>query len=103
VTALYRLRAATAAKRLGLAPRLAHLDRTSLHVDGRYHSEEEPEAEVMHITRGSSRDHRPDLHQVMLELLVEHQAGIPLRMKPLSGHRHDAPEFGQVVTDHIAQ
>jgi transposase len=60
VTELYRLMAATAAERLGLAPRLAHLDRTSLHVDGRYNSDEEPEDKVVPITRGYSRDHRPD-------------------------------------------
>ena len=35
VTERYSLVAATAAQRLGLAPRLAHLDRTSVHVDGR--------------------------------------------------------------------
>jgi len=35
VTELYSLIAATAAKRLGLAPRFAHLDSTSFHVDGR--------------------------------------------------------------------
>jgi transposase len=103
VTALYSLIAATAAKRLGLAPTFAHLDSTSFHVDGRYNSEEEPKAEVIHITRGYSRDHRPDLNQVMLELIVEHQAGIPVLMQPLSGNSSDAHEFGQVVKDHIAQ
>ena len=35
VTELYSLLAATAAERLGLAPRLTHLDSTSFHVDGR--------------------------------------------------------------------
>jgi hypothetical protein len=35
VTELYRLMAATAAERLGLAPRIAHLERTSVHIDGR--------------------------------------------------------------------
>ena len=103
VTALSSLMAATAAKRLGLAPTFAHLDRTSFHVDGRYNSEEEPDAEVIHLTRGYSRDHRPDLNQVMLELIVEHQAGIPVLMQPLSGHSRDAHEFGQVVKDHLAQ
>jgi transposase len=58
--------AATAAERLGLAPRFGHLDRPSVHVDGRDHRDEEPEAKVGHITRGGSRDHRPDLNQVML-------------------------------------
>jgi transposase len=103
VTTLYSLIATTAAKRLGLAPHFAHLDTTSFHVDGQYNSEDEPEAEVIHITRGYSRDHRPDLNQVMLALIVEHQAGIPLLMKPLSGNSSDAHEFGQVVKDHIAQ
>ena len=103
VTKLYRLLAATAAKRLGLAPTFAHLDSTSFHVDGRYNREEEPDAEVMHITRGYSRDHRPDLNHVMLELMVEHQAGRPVLMPPLSGHSRDAHEFGQMVKDHLAQ
>src|SRR5262249_7655787 len=34
---------------------------------------------------------------------VEHQAGIPVLMKPLSGNSSDAHDFGQVITDHIAQ
>jgi transposase len=103
VTELYSLIAATAAQRLGLAPTFAHLDSTSFHVDGRYNSAEEPDAEVIHITRGYSRDHRPDLNQVMLDLIVEHRAGIPLLMKPLSGNSSDVQDFGQVVTEPIQQ
>jgi transposase len=103
VTELYSLIAATAAERLGLAPHFAHLDSTSFHVDGRYNSDHAPDEQVVHITRGYSRDHRPDLNQVMLELIVEHQAGIPVLMKPLSGNSSDAPEFGQIVREHIAQ
>ena len=102
VTELYSLIAATVAKRLGLAPAFAHLDSTSFHVDGRYNSEEAPDDQVVHITHGYSRDHRPDLNQVMLELIVEHQAGIPLLMQPLSGNSSDAQEFGQVIRNHIA-
>jgi transposase len=103
VTELYSLIAVTAATRLGVSPRFAHLDSTSFHVDGRYNSAEEPDAQVIHITRGYSRDHRPDLNQVMLDLIVEHQAGIPLLMKPLSGNTSDASDFGHVVTAHVAQ
>jgi transposase len=103
VTELYSLIAATAAQRLGLAPTFAHLDSTSFHVDGRYNSAEEPDAEVIHITRGYSRDHRPDLNQVMLDLIVEHQVGIPRFMKPLSGNSNDVQNFGQIVTEHIKQ
>ena len=103
VTELYSLIAATAAQRLDLAATFAHLDSTSLHVDGRYNSEEEPEAEVIHITRGYSRDHRPDLNQVMLELIVEHQAGIPVLMQPLSGNTSDGKTFGHVVKEYVTQ
>jgi transposase len=103
VTELYSLIAATAAQRLGLTPRFAHLDSTSFHVDGRYNSDEAPDEQVIHITRGYSRDHRPDLNQVMLELIVEHQAGIPMLMQPLSGNSSDAQEFGQMIREHIAQ
>jgi transposase len=97
VPELYSLIAATAAERLGLTSRFGHLDRTSCHVDGRYNSDEEPAEQVVHITRGYSRDHRPDLNQVMLELIVEHQAGIPILMKPLSGNSRDAHDVGEVV------
>ena len=100
-TALYRLMAATAAQRLRLAPTFAQLDRTSFPVDGRDNSAVEPDAEVLHSTRGDSRDHRPDLNHVLLDLMVEHQAGIPLLMKPLSGQSSDVQDFGKVVTEHI--
>jgi transposase len=103
VTELYSLLAATAAERLGLAPQLVHLDSTSFHGDGRYNSDHAPDGQVVHITRGYSRDHRPDLNQVMLELIVEHQAGIPVLMKPLSGNSSDAPAFSQIIQEHIAQ
>lgn len=58
---------------------------------------------MIHITRGYSRDHRPDLNQVMLALLVEHQAGIPLLLKPLRGNSSDVQSFGQIGTEHIKQ
>jgi transposase len=38
-----------------------------------------------------------------LELVVEHQAGIPVLMQPLSGNSHDGTVFGQVISDHMAQ
>jgi transposase len=103
VTALSSLLAATAAKRLGRAPGFAHLDSTSFQVDGRYNSDEEPNEHGMHITRGSSREQRPDLTQVMLDLLVEHQAGMPVLMKPRSGKSSAAQDVGQRSAAHVAQ
>ncbi len=47
VTELYSLIAVTAAHCLGLTPTVAHLDRTSVHVDGRDNSGGEPDARVI--------------------------------------------------------
>jgi transposase len=91
VTALYSLMAATAAQRLGLSPTFAHLDRTSFHVDGRDTSDEEPDEQVIPITQGYSRDHRPDLNHVRLDLMVEHHAGLPIWMQPIRVHLSESP------------
>jgi hypothetical protein len=95
--------AATAAEHLGLTPRFAPLDRTSFHVDGRYNRDEEPAAQVVPITRGDSRAHRPDLNQVRLELMVEQQVGILILMKPRSGNSSDAHDCGAVVCTQVNQ
>jgi transposase len=102
VTALYSLVATSAAQRLGFTPTFAHLDSTSFHVDGRYNSAEEPDTHIIRMTRGYSRDHRPDPHQVMLDVIVEHQAGILLPMQPLSGTTSDAIDCRHVVTEPMA-
>ncbi len=102
VTALYGLIAATAAARLGLTSTFRQLDTTSFHVDGRENSAPPPDAQVVHITQGSSREHRPDLNQVMVALVVEHHAGLPVLMQPLHGNSPDGKAFGHVVSAHIA-
>jgi transposase len=100
---LYSFVAVTAVQRVGRFPRFVHLDSTSFHVAGRYNSAEEPDATVIHITRGYSRDYPPDLNQVMLNLLVEHQAGIPPLMQPLSGNTSDGSNFGRLISEPIAR
>ena len=101
VTELYRLTAATAAERLGLTPRVAQLESTRVHVEGRDNRDEAPEGQGIPITRGSSRAHRPDLQHVLLGLSVEHQAGIPILRQPRSGNRSDAQTLGQVIRAHL--
>jgi transposase len=94
--------ATSAAQRRGLTPPLAQLDSPSFHGDGRSNRAEEPDTHVSHPTHGNSRDHRPDRNPVMLDLSVEHQAGSPLLMQPLSGNSSEAIDFRHVVTAHIA-
>ena len=101
VTALYRLVATTAAHRRGLPPTFAPLESPSFPGEGRDNSAEEPAAQVLHMTPGDRREQRPDLHHVRLDLIVAHQAGIPLRRQPRSGTTRATLAFGHVVSQHI--
>src|SRR5512147_2384063 len=103
VNKLYSLLAIQTVQRLGLGCRFGHLDSTSFHTDGQYNRKTEPDAGVVQITRGYSRDHRPELNQVVLQLLVERQAGIPLLMEPLNGNNSDNVSFRDTIKAHIGQ
>jgi transposase len=101
---LYGQLAAQSVKRLGLSCQVGHIDSTSFHVDGIYNSNQDDVPEgVIHITQGYSRDHRPDLNQVILQLISEHQAGIPLWMNALSGNSSDKESFRQTLNAHLKQ
>jgi Transposase len=108
VTELFRDVSAHAIDQLGLTSRFAHLDATSFSFHGEYESGEEPEDEeepedgVINVRKGYSRDHRPDLNQVVLDLMVEHQAGIPTLMEPLSGNASDQGSFPELIDRHIS-
>src|SRR5512139_1055440 len=70
VESFYYLLAVGVVKQLGLSCAGGHLDATSFHVDGDYNSGDEAVAAGMvHIRPGYRRDHRPDLNQVVLQLL----------------------------------
>jgi len=85
VTELYTHIAAKAVQQLGIIPKQGHMDVSSFHTDGHYNSDDPPEDDAMiHITRGYIRDHREDLNQAALELIIEHQANIPILMRLLS-------------------
>ena len=100
---LYPQLAAQAVKHLGLLCRFAHMDSTGFHVDGRYNSDVEAGEGVIHITKGYSRDHRPDLNQVVLQLINERQAGIPLLMQTLSGNNSDKDSFREMINEFTEQ
>jgi len=97
VTELFPEVSAHAVEQLGLTSRFAHLDATSFSFYGEYESDggsqDETTGAVIHVRKGYSRDHRPDLNQVVLDLMVEHQAGIPTLMEPLSGKRRRPDGF----------
>jgi len=101
VTPLFSLISSQAFSNLNLVAKYHHLDSTAIHVDGKYNSQEESKEGVVHITQGYSKDHRPDLNQVMLEMICENSHGIPLAMRALNGNSSDKISFEKMVIDHI--
>jgi transposase len=101
VTELFRDVAGHAAEKLGLTSRFAHLDATSFSFHGDYDSEEGPAEGAIRIQQGYSRDHRPDLNQAVLDMIVERKAGLPVLMKPLSGNVSDSGSFPELIDRHV--
>jgi transposase len=77
-----------------------NLDSTSIHVDGKYEHEEDSQA--VKLVRGYSRDHRPELNQVVLKLITENNAGISVYMQAASGNINDNEGFKKFVKYHIS-
>ncbi len=68
-----------------------HLDSTSFHVHGDYHTEEDKSIEDLEpkpikITYGYSRDKRPDLKQFMMDLICTNDGDVPLWIRIGSGN-----------------
>jgi transposase len=72
-----------------------HLDTTSFSVHGQY--EVDDESSVIEVTHGYSKDHRPDLKQVVLSLVVNGPSSMPLWMEPLSGNSSDKTSFHKTI------
>lgn len=51
--------------------------------------------------RSYSRDRLPESNQVILELICENQAGLPLYMQALSSNSNDTKAFAQTVRRHL--
>ena len=100
VSKLYMELAEHVVDKLGLQITSHHLDSTSFHTDGDYDHAIEDESRIK-IVQGYSRDHRPELNQVILNLITENQAGIPLYMKAASGNSSDKTDFHEIVKSHL--
>lgn len=106
-TALYASLVPQICSVLGLVSKFGHMDSTDFHVDGVYNSQTDPseaqDAKLIRLTHGYSRDHRPDLNQVVLNMIVDNQAGIPLHMQALNGNMSDKTAFHNTVKEHVAR
>jgi transposase len=101
VSGLYQNIAEKVVKHLKLPFEFTHLDSTSFHYDGKANSHEEAPSAI-HITKGYSRDHRPELNQVVLNLICENLSGIPVYMQAQSGNINDVEGFKKIVKSHVS-
>ena len=99
VSLLYQGMAEQVVTQLGLNSSAVHLDITSFHDDGVYAQDED--AACIQLVKGYSRDHRPELNQVVLELICENLAGIPVYMRAMSGNTNDQRAFFEVIRNHV--
>src|SRR5918999_6276067 len=75
----------------GIDERFNHLDTTSFSLTGDYVPDSDEQA--MTITHGHSKDHRPDLKQAVLELMVSQDGGVPFVSKSWDGNASDTVIF----------
>lgn len=81
--------------------RFNHLDTTSLALSGEYLGKIDDD--TVEIALGHSKDHRPDLKQIMLEMMVSQDGGIPLLGKCLNGNASDNVVFKERAEKLVAE
>ena len=81
--------------------RFHSLDTTTFSLTGAYVPDSDESA--IRIVRGYSKDHRPDLKQVVLETIVSQNGGIPLVCKSWDGNASDTQIFEARAADLIEQ
>jgi transposase len=101
VSGLYQQIAEKVVDHLKLPCEFTHLGSTSFHYDGKANSDEE-EPTAIHVTKGYSRDHRPELNQVVLNLICENRSGIPVYIYAQSGNINNVEGFKKTVKSHIS-
>lgn len=90
-------------KKYGLKIESGQLDNTNFHLHGKAKELELSDGRLINITHGHSKDHRPDLVQIGLQLIVDHQSRIPLLMNILSGNEEEGKSYGDFVKRHAKQ
>jgi transposase len=96
VTEVFASVASKALSVYGIEHQFVHLDSSSFHLHGQYDGEA-PEEEMVSITHGYSRDHRPDLKQVVAQIITSHKSNLPVWLEVLSGNSSDKESFSKSV------
>jgi transposase len=102
VTEVFYKVAAHAMQVYGIQSKFVHLDSSSFHVHGAY-DRQEPDQEAITITYGYSKDHRPDLKQVVVQLITSYKSALPVWFEALSGNSNDKKTFTATVKAYCKQ
>lgn len=101
ITEVFARIAREAVEKYELDDEFAHTDTSSFSLSGQYESEVAQEAEevrgAVKITHGYSKDHRPDMKQVVVTLITSQKGRIPLWLEALDGNSSDKASFSQSV------
>lgn len=80
--------------------RFAHIDTTSFSLEGNYEGfgdEANSSTQIIKITRGLSKKHRPDLKQIVVSMVCSGNANFPYWVEPLSGNSSDKRNFHETI------
>ena len=102
ITELFARVATQACVRFNIDTRFRHLDSSSFHLHGAYDATE-PEREAVHITHGYSKEERPDLKQVVLNLMTSYRSAIPTWLEALDGNSSDKSTFVPTIQAYMSQ
>ncbi len=118
ISELFLLIALAAAKKYQINLEYSHLDSSSFSVHGEYKellpllkessTQTREKADVLKeipikITHGYSRDHRPDLKQFILNLIVSGDGDVPMFIETGSGNQSDKKVFGEIARKYKKQ
>lgn len=80
---------------------IGHLDNSTIHLHGSSYPGLEEGENMLEIVPGYSKDNRPDLNQVGIQLIVESKSRIPLLFRALSGNAEEGKSYKQAISNHI--
>ena len=82
--------------------RFVHLDSTTFSLHGCYDRQSDAE-NVIQVTHGYSRDHRPDLKQVVMQLICSYQSQLPVWLEVLDGNQADKTSFPKTIAAYLEE
>lgn len=109
LSAIFKKIALVIVEKYQILTKVSHLDSSSFSVHGKYldinsitnkKQEELSEPVPIVITKGYSRDHRPDLKQFIMDLIVSGDGGVPLFLRVADGNEQDKSVFGKIAKEY---